>query len=666
MLARGVRGAAAARARAARGLRARGVAGDAKRRLVVRGADAQLCSLEEDYAFASSATVAVGDALYRADGDAPVGVVAFAASGLFFGAALQGGLSAGQELFTRRERRLALPPPLPRDAQQPEPARAAGLAQACFTEPDAPAVFRAQPRDTEREVITEGWASGLSAVDALTPLGRGQSMLWTCAPTRAMVTRRDRLMLDAALGILRDAEGPHAWVAVPPRGNRLSEVFDAEVLDARLRQLGLRGRVTLVAPPDAEEAQDSDIVGLLNSFWACALAERRRDSGGHALLLLPDLHSHYRVWRRAQRLAVAHVKERRGVVPASTFAPGADRADLRQFYSALIQRSARLNAAAGGGTLSTLQGVLIGTAPKEGKVLGGAFGGFSSSRAGGTGGAAPRDEPQLTLRELMAVARTREEADRLLALAKRGIRLTASNMAKLGVAVPLTAEHERPPAPPQPPQPPQPLSPAQREARDLAAWGLSGPIETEATQTQHAEELKSVSDGHISVLPECALFDIDPANSLTRIGIGSMKNATTSRDTRAAAMRQVSGPLRLELCNMMDVAPVAGVLPLLAQPGHKCVPRMVSQYALLMRHCFGDNVPLEVQVAALLAIQRGLLADDALLQGGSASPLVARLSRDFPAELRQAVRRRERPLDDAQLADLVAFVKRVIASLAST
>jgi hypothetical protein len=232
-------------------------------------------------------------------------------------------------------------------------------------------------------------------------------------------------------------------------------------------------------------------------------------------------------------------------------------------------------------------------------------------------------------------------------------------MAKLGIAVPLTAEHERPPAPP-----PPPLSPAQREARDLTAWGLSGPIETEATQTQHAEELKSISDGHISVLPADALFDIDPANSLTRIGIGSLKNATTSRDTRAAAMRQVSGPLRLELCNMMDVAPASGVLPLHAQHEHQRVPRMVRQYALLMRHRVGESVPLEVQVAALLAIQRGLLTDDALLQGGSASPLVARLSRDFPAELREAVRQRERPLDEAQLADLVAFVKLVIASLA--
>ncbi|CAK9044875.1 ATP synthase subunit alpha (ATP synthase F1 sector subunit alpha) (F-ATPase subunit alpha), partial [Durusdinium trenchii] len=394
------------------------------------------------------------------------------------------------------------------------------------------AVFRAQPRDLDRETITEGWNVGIPTVDALTPLGRGQSMLF-CSPYVAQAAEhRDTLLLQILGGMLGSPLNGdvHCWIKTErtpqahKSGMRTSDVFDFASVDRALAALPgkVSERVTLVHS-EASRWEDAEVVSVLASYISCSLAERRSGSGGHALLALPSLQAHYRVWRRAQRLAAAYyVQHAGGRLPPGLFGAGADRAELRQFYSSLVQRSANLNEKCGGGSLSCLHGVFQGSQP--------------SNAAGITSEASEDEERGFELHELVSLSAS--ELNRAKLLRDRGIKLTRSVLTKLGFKIPQTDAPGEAPA-----------LDASKYMEDLD----NNPVD-ESTLTQHAEELKSISDGHIVTTWDGA-FDFDITNSLTRIGIGINRNK--SRDTRPFALRKVAGPLRLELCQLADSDPAA-------------------------------------------------------------------------------------------------------------
>jgi hypothetical protein len=93
-------------------------------------------------------------------------------------------------------------------------------------------------------------------------------------------------------------------------------------------------------------ATDMELDQYLQLFTACTIAEVHRDSGGSALLVLDNINVMQSIWFRA----VTMIVQARPHLDLQTLMSG-DRADLRLFYSSLVQRAAKL---LDGGSLTVL------------------------------------------------------------------------------------------------------------------------------------------------------------------------------------------------------------------------------------------------------------------------------------------------------------------------
>jgi hypothetical protein len=181
------------------------------------------------------------------------------------------------------------------------PPRLAEASSVLALDPDShdSSLTRQPPRDHERQVIMQGHATLVTSIDAMVPIGVGQSMLF----------------FDEPGWLFRDAY-------------------------RYLPSLHLAGPVKNVLEDDA-------LALALGCYKACESAEALRDAGQHATLVIPDLTPLRRVWMRAMFLQHLH-SGRAGPAPAT------DRGELRQFYTGLVQRAARLAEAQGGGSLTLL------------------------------------------------------------------------------------------------------------------------------------------------------------------------------------------------------------------------------------------------------------------------------------------------------------------------
>ena len=75
--------------------------------------------------------------------------------------------------------------------------------------------------------------------------------------------------------------------------------------------------------------------------------------------------------------------------------------------------------------------------------------------------------------------------------------------------------------------------------------------------TMHIDQLISLSDGHIMLVPELLATGqsppLDPAKSLTRIGVGTAGQKSISSSVHSKAIRKVTSRLRLELASLADI-----------------------------------------------------------------------------------------------------------------
>merc|ERR1719460_357069 len=192
-------------------------------------------------------------------------------------------------------------------------------------------VFRSPPSQTERQVIFEALRTGLTSVDALTPMGRGQSML--------VMGEEGLGHSDLALDALRTQKNTDVTCIFSALG--YSEERLAQ-LKGLLDEAGVLHKTMIVAPPDSDEPVDS----VVATATACALAEAERDAGRHALVVLDDLRDHLRLWDSAWALGTNEIS---GQVDKPI-----DISQLRTYYSPLLQRAGKLTDTLGGGSMSLL------------------------------------------------------------------------------------------------------------------------------------------------------------------------------------------------------------------------------------------------------------------------------------------------------------------------
>jgi F-type H+-transporting ATPase subunit alpha len=186
---------------------------------------------------------------------------------------------------------------------------------------------RPAPSIIERDFVTEPLASGLLVIDSLFAVGRGQREL--IIGERG--TGKTSIAVDAILN-QKDSDIVCVYVAIGQRTTAVRRVIEA------VREKGAFGRTIFVVAPATAEA------GLrwLAPFAATSMAEWVREKGGHALIVYDDLTKHAAVHRELSLLSRQP--------PGREAYPG----DIFYLHARLLERSAKLSRARGGGSLTAL------------------------------------------------------------------------------------------------------------------------------------------------------------------------------------------------------------------------------------------------------------------------------------------------------------------------
>ncbi|WP_412050378.1 MULTISPECIES: F0F1 ATP synthase subunit alpha [unclassified Hoeflea] len=186
-----------------------------------------------------------------------------------------------------------------------------------------------------RKSVHEPMSTGLKAIDALIPIGRGQREL----VIGDRQTGKTAIILDTFLNQRPIHEnGPEAeklycvYVAVGQKRSTVAQFV--KVLEDRG---ALKYSIIIAAT-----ASDAAPMQFLAPFAGCAMGEYFRDNGMHALIAYDDLSKQAVAYRQISLLL------RRP--PGREAYPG----DVFYLHSRLLERSAKLNEANGGGSLTAL------------------------------------------------------------------------------------------------------------------------------------------------------------------------------------------------------------------------------------------------------------------------------------------------------------------------
>ena len=180
-----------------------------------------------------------------------------------------------------------------------------------------------------RRSVYQPLATGLLAVDAVTPIGRGQRQL--IIGDRG--TGKTALTVDTIINQTKQKSGVISiYVAIGQKTAKVARLVE------RLRQAGALKNSIIVAAT----AADAAALQYLAPYAACSIAEEIRDRGGDALIIYDDLTKHAQAYRQLSLLL------RRP--PGREAFPG----DVFYLHSRLLERSAKLSDAKGGGSLTAL------------------------------------------------------------------------------------------------------------------------------------------------------------------------------------------------------------------------------------------------------------------------------------------------------------------------
>jgi F-type H+-transporting ATPase subunit alpha len=186
---------------------------------------------------------------------------------------------------------------------------------------------RYAPGVVDRRSVKEPLQTGLKAIDAMIPIGRGQ---------RELIIG-DRGTGKTAIGVdtIINQKGQDVFCFYAAIGQKRSTV--AQVVKI-LEDTGAMAYTTVVVASASEAAP----LQYLAPYAGCTMAEYFRDSGRHSLCIYDDLSKHATAYRQLSLLL------RRP--PGREAYPG----DVFYLHSRLLERAAKLNDQLGGGSLTAL------------------------------------------------------------------------------------------------------------------------------------------------------------------------------------------------------------------------------------------------------------------------------------------------------------------------
>ena len=189
-----------------------------------------------------------------------------------------------------------------------------------------PAEFKA-PGVVQRQPVTEPMQTGLKAIDAMIPIGRGQRELII----GDRQTGKTAIAIDTIINN-KDTGVVSVYVAI---GQRMSTVVAlAQTLDDHN---ALENTIIVAAPAD-----EAAPIKFMAPYAGCAMAEHFLYNGKAALAIYDDLTKHAYAYRQMSLLL------RRP--PGREAYPG----DVFYLHSRLLERSVKLNDDLGGGSLTAL------------------------------------------------------------------------------------------------------------------------------------------------------------------------------------------------------------------------------------------------------------------------------------------------------------------------
>lgn len=190
-------------------------------------------------------------------------------------------------------------------------------------------VERPAPDVLSRKSVHEPLMTGIMAIDATVPIGRGQRELIY----GDRQTGKTAIAVDTMVNQAKQKTGViNVYVAI---GQKLSKVA---ALQERLKREGVMDQTIIVATSPSDPAA----LLYLAPYSGCAMAEYFRDNGKHALIIYDDLSKHAAAYRQMSLLL------RRP--PGREAYPG----DVFYLHSRLLERSAKLNDKLGGGSMTAL------------------------------------------------------------------------------------------------------------------------------------------------------------------------------------------------------------------------------------------------------------------------------------------------------------------------
>ena len=188
-------------------------------------------------------------------------------------------------------------------------------------------VERIAPGVIERANVDTALQTGVMAIDAMIPIGRGQRELII----GDRQTGKTAIAIDSIIN-QRDSGVVCIYVAV---GQRRAQVAQ---LVATLEQYGAMDHTIVVAAT----ASDPAPMQFIAPYCGCAMGEEIMENGGDALIIYDDLSKHAWAYRQVSLLM------RRP--PGREAYPG----DVFYLHSRLLERAARLSEDRGGGSLTAL------------------------------------------------------------------------------------------------------------------------------------------------------------------------------------------------------------------------------------------------------------------------------------------------------------------------
>lgn len=189
-----------------------------------------------------------------------------------------------------------------------------------------PLEFRA-PNVVERQPVCEPLQTGIKAIDAMIPVGRGQREL--------IIGDRQTGKTSIAIDMILNQKGTGVYCIYVAVGQKIASIVAAQ---QTLKKYGAMEYTTIVCASSRASAS----LQYLAPYAGCAIGEELMYSGKHALVIYDDLTKHAQAYRQLSLLL------RRP--PGREAYPG----DVFYLHSRLLERAAKLNDSLGGGSLTAI------------------------------------------------------------------------------------------------------------------------------------------------------------------------------------------------------------------------------------------------------------------------------------------------------------------------